>query len=236
MLARIGVRSTESRRVLRLLAPAGRPLSRAMAGRRGRGLRDRCDERTAALVERPAPWRRGARRGPGGRIRRGARPTASRSRTRMGSLLRHELVGRAVEADLLPSARIRHHAAVARRSAIEPFMAMHHYRVALDAPAAGRAAIAAADLAAAVDSPADELAALELAISAQGERAGGPAVRGRPRPVPRAARLGMDTTRRTSRSARPRPRSRPIGRSGPRPISTRRSARPTPDRTGPGSA
>ena len=59
----------------------------------------------------------------------------------------------------------RYHAAVATAMADDPFMAMHHHLVALDARGAGLAAIAAADAAAVVDAPADELAALEIAIS-----------------------------------------------------------------------
>ena len=47
-------------------------------------------------------------------------------------------------------------------------MAMHHHRLALDPLAAGRAAVAAADVASAVHSPADELVALEFAIAALG--------------------------------------------------------------------
>ncbi len=85
-----------------------------------------------------------------------------------GLLLRHELVGRAIEADLLPTTRVRHHAAVAAAMSDHPFMAMHHHLIAHDAPAAGAAAVAAADAAAVVDAPADELAALELAISIRG--------------------------------------------------------------------
>jgi len=80
--------------------------------------------------------------------------------------LRHELVGQAIEADLLPSMRIRHHAAVARALADRPFVAMHHFRTALDPVAVRHAAIAAADAAAAIDAPLDELGALELAIAA----------------------------------------------------------------------
>ena len=154
--------------MLRLLAPAGRPLSARDGRGRGRGVRDRRHERAAALVERATPRRRGPRRGPRGGARGGARarvrarergrgvpaPRAGRPRRR----------GRpaAVGADPPPRRRGR------GRSPISRSWRCTTTGVALDAPAAGRAAIAAADLAAAVDSPADELAALELAISAQG--------------------------------------------------------------------
>jgi DNA-binding CsgD family transcriptional regulator/tetratricopeptide (TPR) repeat protein len=181
VLARMAVRSPETRRMLRLLAPAGRPLSRAMV---------------AAVAEAfeldatsgPPRSSSGPRHGDGvldADLAAGLDEALAHGfavEDEDGVLLRHELVGRAIEADLLPSARIRHHAAVARALEDQPFLAMHHYQLALDAPAAGRAAIAAADLAAAVDSPADELAALELAISAQGTAPAGRR--------PRAARGG----------------------------------------------
>ena len=83
-----------------------------------------------------------------------------------GLALRHELVGQAIEADLLPSMRIRHHAAVARALVERPFVAMHHFSASLDPVAVRQAAIAAADSAGAVDAPLDELRALELAIAA----------------------------------------------------------------------
>jgi DNA-binding CsgD family transcriptional regulator/tetratricopeptide (TPR) repeat protein len=58
--------------------------------------------------------------------------------------------------------------------AADPFVGMHHHRLALDPPAAGRSAIAAADAAAEVDAPDDELRALEIAIGvgATGRAAG----------------------------------------------------------------
>ncbi len=172
VLARMAVRSTETRRVLRLLAPAGRPLSRAM-------LAAVAEAFEIDATSGPPRSSSGPRHGDGvldadlaaGLDEALAHGFAIESED--GVFLRHESVGRAIEADLLPSARIRHHAAVAKALEDQPFMAMHHYQIALDAPAAGRAAIAAADLAAVVDSPADELAALELAISAQGTAPGG---------------------------------------------------------------
>jgi DNA-binding CsgD family transcriptional regulator/tetratricopeptide (TPR) repeat protein len=167
VLARMAVRSTETRRVLRLLAPAGRPLSRATVAAVADAFE--IDATSGPPRSSSAP-----RHGDGvldADLAAGLDEAVAHGfviENEDGVLLRHELVGRAVEADLLPSARIRHHAALARAVEDQPFMAMHHHQIALDAMAAGRAAIAAADLAAAVDSPADELAALELAISAQG--------------------------------------------------------------------
>jgi DNA-binding CsgD family transcriptional regulator/tetratricopeptide (TPR) repeat protein len=176
VLARVGARSPECRRVLRLLAPAGRaippaallaieeafeadtvggPPRSSSAPRRGDGVLDA--DLTAGLEE-------GIEHG---FIVEGPD----------GLVLRHELVGQAIEADLLPTARVRHHAAVAAAMADHPFMAMHHHLVALDAPAAGAAAIAAADAAAVVDAPADELAALELAIAIHGAAESGRSAR-----------------------------------------------------------
>ena len=181
VLARMAVRSTETRRVLRLLAPAGRPLPRAAVAAVADAFE--IDATSGPPRSSSAP-----RHGDGvldADLAAGLDEALAHGfvlENEDGVFLRHELVGRAVEADLLPSARVRHHAAVAAAVADQPFMAMHHHGRALDAPAAGRAAIAAADLAAAVDSPADELAALELAISAQSTTTAGPR--------PRAARSG----------------------------------------------
>jgi len=167
VLARVGARSPECRRVLRLLAPAGRaiPPTALLAIE---------EAFEAGTVGGPPRSSSAPRRGDGVL---GADLTAGLEEGIEygfivegpdGLALRHELVGRAIEADLLPTARVRHHAAVAAAMADHPFMAMHHHLVALDAPAAGAAAIAAADAAAVVDAPADELAALELAIAIRG--------------------------------------------------------------------
>jgi DNA-binding CsgD family transcriptional regulator/tetratricopeptide (TPR) repeat protein len=167
VLARMAVRSPETRRVLRLLAPAGRPLPRATVAAVA-------DAFEIEATSGPPRSSTAPRHGDGvldADLSVGLDEAIAHGfvlENTDGVFLRHELVGRAVEGDLLPSARIRHHAALAAAVADQPFMAMYHHRVALDPPAAGRAAIAAADLAAAVDSPADELSALELAISAQG--------------------------------------------------------------------
>jgi DNA-binding CsgD family transcriptional regulator/tetratricopeptide (TPR) repeat protein len=172
VLARMAVRSTETRRVLRLLAPAGRPLSRAAVAAVAEAFE--IDATSGPPRSSSAP-----RHGDGvldADLSAGLEEALAHGfalESEDGVFLRHELVGRAVEADLLPSARIRHHAALAAALADQPFLAMYHHGVALDSQAAGQAAIAAADLAAAVDSPADELAALELAISALGSAPAG---------------------------------------------------------------
>ena len=167
VLARIAVRSPECRRVLRLLAPTGRPLSR--------------DELAAIAVayetdaiSGPPRSSTGPRHGDGildADLLAGLDEAAAHGflvEADDGLSLRHELVCRAIENDLLPSSRVRYHAAIARALGDDPFAAMHHHLLAYDPVSAGMAALAAADAAAAVDAPADELAALELAIAVRG--------------------------------------------------------------------
>ena len=180
VLARIAVRSPECRRVLRLLAPVARPVPRAQ-------LAAIADAFELETLSGPPRSSHGPRRGDGvldADLTAGLDEALDQGfvlEDEDGLYLRHELVGRAITADLLPSALVRHHAAVARALHDDPFMAMYHHRRALDPTAAARAAISAADAAAAVDAPADELKALELAIAALG-MAGG-RTRGRSRRV-----------------------------------------------------
>jgi DNA-binding CsgD family transcriptional regulator/tetratricopeptide (TPR) repeat protein len=165
VLARIAARSPEARRVLRLLAPAGRPLQRV-------DLAAIAEAFEADLTSGPPRSSHGPRRGDGvldADLTHGLDEAIEFGFVReddAGLSLRHELVGRAIEADLLPSMRVRHHAAVARALDDQPFVAMHHFRRALDPVAVRHAALAAADAAAAIDAPLDELSALELAIAA----------------------------------------------------------------------
>ncbi len=165
VLARIAARSPEARRVLRLLAPASRPLDRG-------SLAAIADAFEAELTGGPPRSSHAPRRGDGVLD---ADLTAGLDEAlefgfvledEHGLSLRHELVGRAIVADLLPSARNRHHSAVARALADRPFVAMYHHQAALDPVAIRQSAIAAADAAASVDAPMDELNAIELAISA----------------------------------------------------------------------
>ena len=171
ILARVSVRSPECRRVLRLLAPAGRPLTRVDLAAIEAAFE-------ADAVSAPPRSASGPRSGEGALdadLAAGLEETLEHGfvvEDVDGCLaLRHELVGDAVEADLLPAARVRHHAAVATAMARDPFIAMAHHLLSHDPDAAGRAAIEAADVASAVDAPGDELAALELAISVRGASA-----------------------------------------------------------------
>jgi hypothetical protein len=139
-----------------------------------------------------------------------------------GLTLRHELVGLAIEADLLPTARGRYHAAVATAMADHPFMAVHHHLAALDARSAGLAAIEAADAAAVVDAPADELAALELAISVRGSvDADRPARGSRGRTARRSAGDGVSVALTTDAGVRGSPGSAVAGDRASMPSSPR---------------
>lgn len=190
VLARVAVRSPECRRVLRVLAPAGRPLTRS-------SLAAIAEAFEIEATSGPPRSATGPRRGDGvldADLAAGLEEGIEYGfivEAPDGLALRHELVGRAIEGDLLPTARGRYHAAVASAMADHPFMAMHHHLTALDARAAGWAAIAAADAAAVVDAPADELAALELAISVRGSVDGDRPGRGRGRGARRAAADGV---------------------------------------------
>ena len=165
VLARIAARSPEARRALRLLAPVGRPLRRA-------DLAAIAEEFEADLTGGPPRSSNAPRRGDGvldADLTHGLDEAIEYGFIREdedGLALRHELVGHAIEADLLPSMRIRHHTAVARALGEQPFVSMHHFTVAMDPVAVRHASIAAADAAAAIDAPLDELGALELAIAA----------------------------------------------------------------------
>ena len=164
VLSRLAVRSMECRRVLRLLAPAGRPLDPtriAMVAAEFEVETDRPAPRSANVLRRgngilDADLASGLAEG----IEHGFLIE------RDGAIgFRHELIGAAVERDLLPLARTRHHAALASGIADVPAAAARHWLEAHDAAAARDAAIAAAGIAAERHAAADELEALELALS-----------------------------------------------------------------------
>ena len=77
---------------------------------------------------------------------------------------RHELIARAVAADLLPPQRRRHHAALAAGLGARPGSLARQYMAAHEPGPARAAAIEAAALAEAMDAPGDALAHLELAL------------------------------------------------------------------------
>ena len=164
VMARLAARSLECRRILRLIAGAGRPLSPAqVAG-------------AAAVFEaestRPAP--RTASRPRHGDGVLGADLLAGRTEALEfgftvesdGAIaIRHESIGRAVENDLLPMARARYHAALARGLGGPPSAVARHWLVASDSNSARLAAVEAAGVASARHAAADELQALEMALA-----------------------------------------------------------------------
>ena len=77
---------------------------------------------------------------------------------------RHELIARAVEADLLPAQRRRHHSALAAGLDTRPGSRARHHLAAHETGPARAAAIEAAGLAEAMDDPGDALVHLELAL------------------------------------------------------------------------
>jgi ATP/maltotriose-dependent transcriptional regulator MalT len=81
-----------------------------------------------------------------------------------GIEIRHELVARAIESDLLPGHRRRHRLALAAALADDPSATLQHWLAAHETGRARAAALVVAEEAERLDSPADALAARELAI------------------------------------------------------------------------
>ena len=165
VIARVALRSPECRRVLRLLAPAGRPLTTAE-------LADVSAAYELTAERRPPPRSSSLpRRGEGVLDADLAAGLAEGVANGMIELdgdsvdFRHELIGRAVAADLLPRQRHRHHLALAAGLAGDPAAAAGHWDEAHATREAHDAAIDAAGRAEAVYAPEDALRYLELALS-----------------------------------------------------------------------
>jgi DNA-binding CsgD family transcriptional regulator/tetratricopeptide (TPR) repeat protein len=164
VLARLRIRSPECRRLVRLLAPARGPMTRGRISDVASGF-----ERVKA--GEPSRRQTRARRTDG--VLDVDLESGLAEALESGFLVeidgrigfRHELIGRAVEADLLPIVRPRHHAALAAALSDRPSAAARHWLSAHDHGSAMAAVIAAADLAAAAHAPQDELDALESAMS-----------------------------------------------------------------------
>ncbi|HEU0237382.1 MAG TPA: response regulator transcription factor, partial [Candidatus Limnocylindrales bacterium] len=179
VMARLALRSPECRRVVRLVAPAGEPLTP--------------DElaATAAAFEvgldrQPPRSTSGPRRGDGALdadLRAGLDEALASGFLVAGPAdtidVRHELIGRAVTDDLLPVARARHHAALAVGLAGRPAASAHHWLAAHRIGAARGPLLDAAAQAERVDAAEDALrlieAALELTDASAGSASGGSA-------------------------------------------------------------
>ena len=164
VIARLTARSPECRRVLRLMAPAGLPLT-------AQQLAD-ISEAFELETDRPAPRSASGPRHGDGTLDADVRAGLAES-VEHGFVVehdgliafRHEAIGRAVERDLLPIARTRHRVALAVALAGPPAVLAHLWDAAHDPLRARTASIAAAAVAASRHAPADELAALEAALA-----------------------------------------------------------------------
>lgn len=169
--ARVALRTPECRRVLRLLAVAGEPLTGGQlaaaaaafettatrqpprstsAPRRGHGALD--PDLAAGLAE---AMERGF-------VVADDLPRPPRAEERL--TVRHELVGRAIAGDLLPPTRRRYRRALAEARADAPDVAVRHLLAAQDHAAAREAALVAAAQAEALDAGEDALPHYELAL------------------------------------------------------------------------
>ncbi len=156
VIARLATRSVACRDVLRLLAPAGHPLTRdevaavALAYESPDGVPD-----SLATPGRLEP-----------RLEDGlAEAVESGFAVESAAYdVRHVLIGRAIEQDLLPSDRRRHHAALATGLAARPAESAAHWLAAHSPVRAQVAALDAATAAEAVDAAAVALVHLELGL------------------------------------------------------------------------
>jgi ATP/maltotriose-dependent transcriptional regulator MalT len=164
VLARLALRGPECRRVLRLLAPATMPLDHAAIAAvdaRYELLADGIPPRSTSRPRRgdgviDADLRAGLQEG----IEHGFVVEDAAGRVS----LRHELVARAIENDLLPATRRRHHLALASALGNDPSAALTHWLAAHESARARAAALTVAAGAERLDSATDALTARELAL------------------------------------------------------------------------
>ena len=167
VVARVARRSAECRALLNLLAPAARPLTFEDVAH----VADAFD--TLATNGAGSRLRTTGRAGVGRPPGDGDITSAFAEALDHGILVerdgsvdfRHELIGRAVDSDLLPHERGRHHAALAIALAESPADAAHHWLAAHQPARARAAAMDAAAHARRVHAPQDELRHLELALA-----------------------------------------------------------------------
>ncbi|HSL98196.1 MAG TPA: AAA family ATPase, partial [Candidatus Deferrimicrobiaceae bacterium] len=164
VLARMTRRGPECRRILRLLAPAGLPIDRPALAHAAAAFEALTDGLPPRSTTRP---RRGdgtldadLRAGLAEAIEHGFVVEDSAGRV----AVRHELIGRAIEDDLLPVQRRRHHLALATALGKSPASALAHWLAAHETVKARGAALAAAAAAEALDSAGDALSLRELAL------------------------------------------------------------------------
>ncbi|HLA16725.1 MAG TPA: AAA family ATPase, partial [Candidatus Limnocylindrales bacterium] len=161
--ARVALLGPECRRVLRLLAPAMEPLSARELAATSAAYESTSRGVAPRSASRP-------RRGHGGLDADLTAGLAEAVEVGLvievddGFAIRHDRIGRALLADLLPEHRRRVHVALATALTHRPGAAARHWIAAHDGGRARTAALKAADAADDAGSPADALAALELAM------------------------------------------------------------------------
>ncbi len=200
VMARLADRTPDCRRLLRILALAGGPIRVGeLAAATGVKVRDGAVV-ASRLARGPAPYRgdpppfdllasldEAAAHG----YLLGLQPVAETSSAGLEAgqaqpalpaphdldrvvRLRHELIARAIAADLLPGQRRRDHVALASALDARPAASVRHWLAIHRTDEASAAALRAAAQAEAVDAPGDALAALEIALQI-GEQADDPA-------------------------------------------------------------
>ena len=164
VLARMARRNAECRRILRLLAPAGEPLDRAMLADVAATFETTAD----GLPPRTATHPRRGDEFLDADLRAGVDEAIEHGfivETADGRLaIRHELIALAIEDDLLPVQRRRHELALAAALGADPSAALVHWLAAHEPGRARTAALASAAEAERLDSAADALTARELAL------------------------------------------------------------------------
>ena len=164
VIARLARRGPEARRVIRLLAPSGRPVARDELAETAAAFELTADRLPPRSSTRP-------RRGEGA-----LDPDLSAGLDEAiehgilvdepdGIAFRHEHIRRAASADLLPRVRRRHHLALATGLVAHPGEAANHWLEAHVTDRAFASAVDAAGGAEAAHAPEDALAAIELALS-----------------------------------------------------------------------
>ncbi|HET7028943.1 MAG TPA: LuxR C-terminal-related transcriptional regulator [Candidatus Limnocylindrales bacterium] len=164
VVSRLGRSGPECRRILRLLALAGRPVDRDELAATAAAFEltaDRLPPRSSTLP----------RRGDGALdpdLAAGLEEALERGvlvEDGAGIAFRHELIRRAAATDLLPRLRYRHHLALAAGLVAHPLAAATYWGAANVPSRAFAAAVEAAGQAESVHAAEDSLAALELALS-----------------------------------------------------------------------
>jgi DNA-binding CsgD family transcriptional regulator/tetratricopeptide (TPR) repeat protein len=177
--ARLARRAPECRRVLRLLAVAERPLDQARLARAAAAFEE---DAAGRLPPRSVTSPRRASLHLDADLAAGLEEAQEHGLVRTGDdrrlRIRHELIARAIVADLLPPQVPRYRAALARAFDDLPIVAAVHWRAAHRNTEAREAAMIAGRLAMAVEAPEDALAAFELglelpapAVTAEGDSA-----------------------------------------------------------------